>query len=122
MTARLRVKLRQITERQAIRAWEFRQRKLSHGVWFRLRLALVGAESAWAIGDADAARLRASGVACFAVGHELNPKKDMFAVSRHELLRLPSRVEVPMRLGPELLYAENLVLVLFDTPGDVLPQ
>ena len=37
---------RQVRARVAVRAWEYRQRKLSKGVWFRLRRVLVDASSA----------------------------------------------------------------------------
>ncbi len=117
MTQRLHEKVRQIKEREAIRAWEFRQRHHSNGLWFRLREALVYAESAWAIGPEDAAALTQRGAFPLAVGKEFHPPKSIFIVSSAELLTLPSRVALPMRLGPELLGAEHLALLPFKPVG-----
>ncbi len=117
MSQRLQVRVRQIKEREAIRAWEFRQRHHSKGAWFRLREVLVYAETAWAIGPEDAAVLVASGALPLPVGHELYPQKNIFVLSSVDLLALASRIKVPMRLGPELLGAENLVLVHFESIG-----
>lgn len=60
-----------IRSRTTVRAWEFRQRKHSQGVWFRLRRVLADAESAWAIEREAAERLIAEGFEPEAVGAEL---------------------------------------------------
>ena len=44
MTERLHERARRIHERALIRAWEYRQRNHSKGVWYRLRRLLVDAE------------------------------------------------------------------------------
>ena len=111
MSTKLQARARQIRQRATVRAWEYRQRHHSKGVWFRFRRALVDAESAWSIGTEDADRLERDGFTPLAVGDELEPRKRIFFVSEHRLEQLPTRTAVPLRLAAELLAAENLVLL-----------
>ena len=105
-------------ERGLIRAWEYRQRNYSKGVWHRLRRVLVDAAEAWALDDSDTDRLAAGGMVELAVGTELNPPKRIFFVSPRELVAAPSRRRVPLRLTGELLAVRNLALVAFGGSRD----
>ena len=111
MTGLLQRRAREVRQRRAVLAWEYRQRRHSKGVWFRLRRALVDAESAWAVSDADAEALCMEAFAALSVGRALSPPKRIFFVPSARLAQLPSRQRVPMRLGAELLGTPNLVLV-----------
>ena len=55
----LQERARRARERALIRAWEYRQRNHSHGVWFRLRRVLVDAGQLWVIDEREADRLEA---------------------------------------------------------------
>jgi hypothetical protein len=111
MTDRLQRRARQVRQRRAVLAWEYRQRDLSKGVWFRLRRVLADAESAWAVSDADADALCAVPLRPLAVGEALQPPKRMFWVASARLEKLGSRRELAVRLSGELLATPNLVLV-----------
>jgi len=110
MTARLHERVRRMRERALIRAWEYRQRAYSKGVWFRLRRVLVDAERAFSIPEGDADQLESEGQQPLAVGHELSPAKRIFFVRREQLLKLDA-VELPVRLTAPLLQATSVVLV-----------
>jgi hypothetical protein len=111
VSAKLHARARVVRERAQVLAWEFRQRRHSKGVWFRLRRALVDAESAWRLEPQDAERLREAGHVPLAVGLEFEPPKQIFFVSREELLQLETRTAVSLGLRAELLAAEHLALV-----------
>ena len=59
-TETLHRRVRLMRERELIRAWEYRQRNYSKGVWHRLRRVLVDASEAWALDERDTGRLAAS--------------------------------------------------------------
>ena len=113
MSASLQERARHAHERALVRAWEYRQRHHSKGVWFRLRRVLVDAATAWVIDEADADRLAGGGHAPLPVGRELVPEKRMFFVPAEELQALSTRRQIPVRLGIELLQARSVVLVAF---------
>ena len=73
MSESLARRARQVRSRVAVRAWEYRQRNLSKGVWFRLRRVLAEAKEAWAIGPESFDALVAEGYPREAVGDELAP-------------------------------------------------
>jgi hypothetical protein len=107
----LQRRARQVQQRRAVLAWEYRQRNHSKGVWFRLRRVLVDAERAWSISDAEADALAAEGYAEIPVGKELQPAKRMFFVPAERVQRLSVPRELALRLSPELLASANIVLV-----------
>jgi len=114
MTAALHRRAREIQGRLAVRAWEYRQRHHSKGVWFRLRRVLADAAFAYSIDDADADALAREGPVELAVGRELAPAKRLLFVSAVRTESLPSRQPVAVRLGADLLGARNLALVPFE--------
>lgn len=111
MNERLHERARRIRERALVRAWEYRQRNYSKGVWYRLRRLLVDASEVWAIDEAEADRLVAAGRAVHPVGGELAPAKRIFILSEAELQGIQLRREIPVRMSSELLQAPSLALV-----------
>ncbi len=111
MNELLQQRARRIREQALVRAWEYRQRHTSHGVWHRLRRALVDAAQAWLISEEDANRLESHGHAPLPVGRELEPPKRIFFVTEDELSTLPDRRRIPVRLSHELLLARGVALV-----------
>ncbi|MGA2974141.1 MAG: hypothetical protein ABSF77_02400 [Spirochaetia bacterium] len=111
MNEKLHERARRVRERSLIRAWEYRQRNYSNGVWHRLRRILVDAAEAWIIDEADADALEARGHAPHPVGRELDPPKRLFFLTKEELEALPHRRQVPVRLHSELLLARSLAFV-----------
>jgi len=106
-------RVRQVRSRAAVRAWEYRQRHLAKGVWFRLRRLLAEASSAWEIPEAACSRLMTEGFCPEAVGEELEPRKTLLFVPETRLSGIPDRRLLPLRLGPELLAARHIALVRF---------
>lgn len=115
MNELLRERARLIGERALVRAWEYRQRGYSKGVWFRFRRVLVDAAEAWIIDEADADALERRGLVPHAVGRDLAPPKRLFFLSREELELLPHRRQVPVRLHRDLLLARSLALLPFSS-------
>lgn len=111
MTAALQARAKKMRERALIRSWEYRQRRHSHGVWFRLRRCLVDAQRAFVISAEQAQALEAEGHEPLAVGRELEPRKRIFFVSEERVVALQDCREVSVALTAELLGAENLALV-----------
>jgi hypothetical protein len=107
----LRERARLMRERSLVRAWEYRQRKYSNGVWFRFRRVLVDAAEAWIIDEAAADTLELHGHIPHPVGRELAPAKRLFFLSREELETVPQRRQVPVRLHGELLLARSLAIL-----------
>ena len=117
-TETLHRRVRLMRERELIRAWEYRQRNYSKGVWHRLRRVLVDASEAWALDEHDTGRLAAGAMVELAVGTELNPPKRIFFVSPEKLIEAPSRRRIPLRLTGELLAVRNVALVAFGGSRD----
>ena len=111
MNEKLQARARRAREQSLIRAWEYRQRTSSKGVWHRFRRVLVDAAEAWIIGEADADALELRGHVPHPVGHELAPPKRIFLLTREELDAVPLGRQVPVRLHGELLLARSLVLL-----------
>lgn len=120
MTEQLDRRVQAMRERAMIRAWEYRQRNLSHGVWFRFRRVLTDAAQAFMIDDTDADALEAEGYEHASVGDELHPRKRIFFVSRARADALTTRREIPVRLHAEMLASRNLVLIPHDVIGDAI--
>jgi hypothetical protein len=99
--------------RQLVRQWEYRQRDLARGVWFRLRRVLAGARAAYAISGEDAAALEAEGVQPASAGREVAPPLMLYFVPEDRLLRLRSARALAVRLSAELLSTKAVALVPF---------
>ena len=97
-----------------VRAWEYRQRRHAHGVWYRLRRVLARASAAYLITREDAETLTAEGWLPEAVGRELEPPKHIVVVPADRVVHLASARPIPVRLGAELLSAEYLALTSFE--------
>jgi hypothetical protein len=113
-------RIRKMKQRLAVRAWEFRQRNSSKGVWDRLRLVLALSERAFAIDDALARSLEARGHHPHPVGAELEPARQYFVLDAGDVGLVEGAREIPVRLDMELLAHERVALVLF--PGVSSPQ
>ena len=111
MTKTLHARVRRIRERTLIRAWEYRQRHHSKGVWFRLRRVLVDAGQAFIISPEQADQLEAAGHLPLPVGQEIEPQKRMFFISAQRLSELSSARSIRVGLCAELLESRNLALV-----------
>ena len=118
MNEMLRKRVQVMRERSLVRAWEYRQRAHSNGVWFRFRRVLVDAAEAWIIDEADADGLELRGHVPHPTGRELAPPKRLFFLAREELESLPSRQQVPVRLHSQLLLARSLALLPFAGVGE----
>ena len=111
MSDALHGRVERMRERALVRAWEYRQRHGSNGVWYRLRRVLVDAAQAWVVDDRDADRLVSEGCIPLPVGQELAPAKRLFFVTCEHLGTACSRHRIPLRLGHDLLQAHNVALV-----------
>ncbi len=116
MNEKLHARVRHMREQSLIRAWEYRQRSSSNGVWYRFRRALVNAAEAWIISEADADALEARGCTPHPVGREFDPPKRLFFLGRDELETILQRKQVPVRLHGELLLAPSVVLLPHESP------
>jgi len=108
---KLHARVRHMREQSLIRAWEYRQRSSSKGVWHRFRRVLADAAEAWIIGEADAEMLEARGCLPHPVGREFDPPKRLFFLAAGDLETIIQRTQVPVRLQGELLLARSLVLI-----------
>jgi hypothetical protein len=99
--------------RLVVRSWEYRQRHLSHGVWFRLRHVLAYASKAYVIPESEVGKLLAEGYEPEAVGRELEPEKTLIFVPAERAQAIPGAREVEVRLSAPLLEASAIALVRF---------
>ena len=111
---RLRERARVVRTRAAVRSWEYRQRNLAAGVWFRLRRMLADAREALVISDEDARRLIAEGYRPEPCGRQVAPEKTILFVDEPRLATLTGCRSIPVGLGPEFLAARAIALVPFD--------
>jgi hypothetical protein len=118
MSAALEQRARQYRSRMLVRAWDYRQRHHARGVWYRLRRLLADAEHAYVVSSRDAAQLCEEGFAIEAVGNALQPPKIIVRAPRTRVASLASAREVPVSLGGDLLNAECLVLVPFESAAE----
>jgi hypothetical protein len=112
-------RIRKMKQRLAVRAWEYRQRHGSKGVWDRLRSLLALSEHAFAIDDTMAASLIAQGRRPHPVGAELEPAREYFVLAAEDARWLAGAREVPVQLDTEFLAHTKVALVLF--PGIAPP-
>ena len=110
---KLHARIKAARAADAIRRFEYRQRNLSRGVWFRLRRLLSRAATAWQIGDEDARRLLDEGIRPQAVGLEIEPPIQILVVPEEIIQTLPTRQPLTVRLSAELLTTRHLALVLW---------
>jgi len=105
-------------DRETARAWEYRQRRHAHGVWYRLRRVLTSARATHVISDADARTLIADGCRPETVGGELDPPKVIIFAPEGRIARLASARPVAVRLSAHVLAARCLALTPFEAPRD----
>jgi hypothetical protein len=101
-------------QRLAVRAWEYRQRKTSKGVWDRLRALLALSERGFAIDEATAQTLVASGLSPHPVGAELEPPRQYLVLTSEEATSIAGAREIPLRLDTAFLAEPRVALVLFE--------
>lgn len=106
-------RLRRHRSRLAVRAWEYRQRNDSRGVWFRLRRVLVDAARAYVLSEEDAKVLLAEGYRPEPIGAELEPEKTILFAPAERIARFTSAREIPVSLEYEMLEACCVALVRF---------
>jgi hypothetical protein len=111
---RMRARARAVKTRALIRSWQYRQRDLAAGMWFRLRRVLADAKAACVITDEDARRLVAEGYRAEACGSEVSPEKTILFVDEPRLSKVESRRPIPVGLGPDFLAARAIALIAFD--------
>jgi hypothetical protein len=111
---RMRARAHDVRTRAAVRKWEYRQRHLAAGVWFRLRRVLADAKAAYVISDEDAVRLLAEGHRLEPCGSEVSPEKRILFVDERRLASVESRRPIALGLGPDFLTASAVALVAFD--------
>jgi hypothetical protein len=87
------------------------------GVWFRLRRVLTLAREAYAVPPDEAKQLIAEGHRPQAVGGELEPSRIILFVPAERVARIASARRLAVRLSAEMLSAECLALVPFETEG-----
>ena len=118
MTAVQERRLRELRSRVLVRAFDHRQRGHARGVWFRLRRVLTLAREAYALPPDEAKHLNAEGHRPEAVGRELEPSRVILFVPAERVARIASARRLAVRLSAEMLSAECLALVPFETgPG-----
>jgi len=113
VTALLR-RLRELRSRVLVRDFDYRQRRLARGVWFRLRRVLAFASEAYVLPRDEAGRLIAEGHVPEPVGRELEPPRVILYVPRERVAAIASARPVAVRLSAEVLSAEFLALVPFE--------
>ena len=109
----LQRRLKQIRSRLAVRSWEYRQRNLTHGVWFRLRHVLAYASKAYVIPEGEVAGLLAAGYTPEPVGQELLPEKTLIFLPAEQAEAIPGAKEIEVRLTAPFLEARAVALVRF---------
>ena len=112
---RMHDRAKEVRARAAVRRWDYRQRNLAAGVWYRLRRVLADAKAAYVISDDDARLLIAEGYAPEACGGRVTPEKTIGFVDEARLLRVASRRPIRVALGPDFLTATAVALVAFDS-------
>jgi hypothetical protein len=105
---------RAVRAKAAIRRWQYRQRNLAAGVWYRLRRILADAKEAYVISVSDSEQLIAEGYKLEACGAQLSPEKAIIFVDPARLGQITSRRRIPIRLDPDFLLAPSVALVRFD--------
>lgn len=111
-------RIRKMKQRLVVRAWEYRQRNTSKGVWDRLRAVLALTERAFALDEPDVATLMAAGHVPHVVGAQLAPARAHFVLTSDEASMLTRKREIPVRLDLAFLAEPRVALVRFaDLPA-----
>lgn len=97
----------------AVRAWEYRQRNHSKGVWFRLRRVLADAESAFAIPCSEVKRLKEEGCRIEPVGAEIEPQKMILFVPTARLEQIAEKRRLRVTLDADFFAAPCVALSRF---------
>ena len=113
MRESLHRRVQRVRSRALVRAWEYRQRKHSKGVWFRLRRVLADAESAFAIPCSEVEQLEAEGYNREPVGAEIEPQKVILFVPAARLEQIPERRRLRVALDAEFLASPCVALNRF---------
>jgi hypothetical protein len=114
---RMQARARAVKTRAQVRAWQYRQRDLAAGVWFRLRRVLTNARAAYVLTEEDASRLVAEGFQPESCGLELSPEKTIVFLNADRAAQLDAPRPIPVSLGAEFLAARAIALVAFDEGG-----
>lgn len=109
----LHARARRVRTRAAVRRWQYRQRNLAAGAWFRLRRVLADARAAYAISAEDGRRLLGEGCRPEVCGAQVVPEKTIVFVDEHRLLCIEGHRAIPVGLGPDFMAAEAIALVRF---------
>ncbi|MDY0060241.1 MAG: hypothetical protein RBU45_10555 [Myxococcota bacterium] len=109
--AKLERRARRIRGLTAVRRWEYRQRDLAQGAWYRLRRLLTFAAEVWALEPAEADRLLAEGFVADPVGQAFEPPRVLLVIPRERLLRVAGKRPVVICLDCGLLAERWLALV-----------
>ena len=113
----MRARAHAVRTKAAIRRWRYRQRNLAGGVWFHIRRVLAYAREAYVISLDDAEWLLSKGYEAETCGTRLAPEKKIFFVDSTCLSNLTSHRAIPVRLGPDFLFAAAIALVPFEESG-----
>ena len=111
---KLRRRAERVKVRRRVRSWEYRQRDLAAGVWFRLRRVLADAREAYAISEDEARCLLLEGYAAEPCGLEISPSKPLIFVDQERLTAIDGRTAIRVGLGEDFLGAPAVALVAFD--------
>jgi hypothetical protein len=111
---RMRGRARDVRTRRAIQRWQYRQRRLAAGVWYRLRRVLADAQAAYVIAEQDARQLVAEGYRPDPCGADIAPAKVLVFVDERRLAAVASRRPIPVALGADFLAAAAVALVPFE--------
>ena len=109
----LHARARKVRAQAAVRAWEYRQRKHSNGVWFRLRRVLADADSAFSISCSEVERLEEEGYRREPVGAEIEPQKVILFVPAARLEQIPEKRPLRVALDAEFFAAPCVALIRF---------
>ncbi len=113
MSDSLHSRARKVRAQAVIRAWEYRQRKHSKGVWFRLRRVLADAELAFAVPPFEIIRLEQEGYKQEPVGSEIEPQKVLLFVPAARIEEIPEKRRLRVALDAEFFAAPCVVLLRF---------
>lgn len=113
MSDSLHSRAQKVRAQAAIRAWEYRQRKHSKGVWFRFRRVLADAESAFAIPPSEVMLLEEEGFTREPVGSEIEPQKVLLFVPAARIEEIPEKRRLRVALDAEFFAAPCVVLLRF---------